>query len=72
MTLAGVQDNEIASHSERKIWKDKWKLPQHLYQLSDPKDSPAPPAWSNTYVSTKQSALHITFYRLTLLNSIDQ
>jgi len=54
-----VHDNEIASESERKLWQMKWKLPSAIRKALNIKESPTPPAWSDTYIS--EGVLHLPY-----------
>lgn len=54
-----VHDNEIASESERKLWQIKWKLPSAIRKALHIKESPTPPAWSDTYIS--EGVLHLPY-----------
>lgn len=55
---AGVDDNEVASKLERKLWQKKWKLPL-ISKLPTIKNSPSPPTWADSYIC--EGVLHLPY-----------
>lgn len=51
---AGVDDNEIASKYERKLWQKKWKLPLVSKKIED-----SPPNWSDAYIC--EGVIHLPY-----------
>jgi len=59
LVSAGVDDNEVASKYERKLWQKKWKLPLIPRVPSTINDSPSPPTWSDSYIC--EGVLHLPY-----------
>jgi len=56
---AGIDDNEVASKYERKLWQKKWKLPIIPKVAPTINDSPSPPVWSDSYIC--EGVLHLPY-----------
>lgn len=56
----GIEDNEIASKFERKLWQKKWNLKRD----EKSKKEAAPPQWSDAYVYIHGIASNAILFQL--------